>query len=163
MVDHQVAHVYFPAATGPARDRIITDTRQRLAAADGVAEVLDAYAQRERGIRHERSGELVCVAEPDAWFSYYWWLDDDRRPQWARTVDIHRKPGYDPVELFADPATRSIPLDASLVRGSHGRAGVGDPRGVFLTTRPRDQLAGRSVVRAEDLADLVFAGSPTGR
>ena len=95
------------------------------------------------GIDHPRSGELIAVATRDAWFTYYYWLDDARAPDFARTVDIHRKPGYDPVELFLDPklslpqaqvvwklARRKlgfrtlldvIPLDASLVKGSHGR------------------------------------------
>ncbi len=93
-------------------------------------------------MRHERAGDLIVVAEEDAWFTYYYWLDDDRAPDFARTVDIHRKPGYDPVELFLDPTTPLvkgkialrllqkklgfrmlmdvIPLDASLVKGSHG-------------------------------------------
>ena len=83
------------------------------------------------------------LAERDAWFTYYYWLDDARAPDFARTVDIHRKPGYDPVELFIDPAIKLpmvkigasllkkklgfrmlmdvIPLDASLVKGSHGK------------------------------------------
>ena len=158
MVDHQVAHVYFPTAGGD-RDATIARTRQLLADTDGVAEVLDADAQAECGIGHPRSGPLICIAEPDAWFSYYWWLDDDRAPDFARTVDIHRKPGYDPVELFADPATRAIPLDASLVRGSHGRTGPGAPKGVFLTTAPRDALARRTSVAAAEVADIVFAQS----
>jgi hypothetical protein len=109
----------------------------------GVGEVLDEGGKREYGLDHDRSGELVLIAEPDAWFTYYYWLDDDKAPDYARTVDIHRKPGYDPVELFLDPAIKNpqrtlglklmkkklgmrglfdvIPLDASLVKGSHGR------------------------------------------
>jgi len=35
-------------------------------------------------------------------------------------VDIHRKPGYDPLELFFDPSTKTISLDTSLIKGSHG-------------------------------------------
>jgi hypothetical protein len=114
-----------------------------LAGVRGVAEVADADGLRAYGLDHERAGELVAIADPDAWFTYYYWLDDARAPDYARTVDIHRKPGYDPAELFLDPALtlpkvrvaatlarkalgfrylmNVIPLDASLVRGSHGR------------------------------------------
>jgi hypothetical protein len=63
----------------------------------------------------------LAIAEADAWFAYYWWLDDAVAPPYAREIDIHRKPAYDPVELFFDPATKSIPLRPELVRGSHGR------------------------------------------
>ena len=95
------------------------------------------------GISHPRAGDLIAVAQENAWFTYYYWLDDARAPDFARTVDIHRKPGYDPVELFLDPKIPAvklkiawrllqkklglrmlmdvIPLDATLVKGSHGR------------------------------------------
>jgi hypothetical protein len=78
---------------------------------------------------------LVVIAQPSSWLAYYWWLDNARAPAFARTVDIHRKPGYDPVELFFDPKTREIPLDATLVRGSHG-APARDPgqRGILLAS-----------------------------
>ena len=94
------------------------------------------------GIRHDRAGDLIAVAKENAWFTYYYWQDDDRAPDFAPTVDIHRKPGYDPAELFLDPALALpkarialrllqkklgfrmlmdvIPLNASLVKGSHG-------------------------------------------
>jgi hypothetical protein len=115
--------------------------------------------KRELGLDHPRSGELVCVAKPDRWFSYYYWLDDRVAPDFARCVDIHRKPGYDPVELFIDPTLKApmarvvgkiarsrlgfrtlmnvIPLDATLVRGSHGRL-TDDPEDgpVILSTEP---------------------------
>ena len=73
---------------------------------DGVEEVLDELGKRAYGLDHHRAGELVALAKPNAWFSYYHWLDDVRAPDFARTVEIHRKPGYDPVELFVDPAIR---------------------------------------------------------
>jgi hypothetical protein len=76
---------------------------------------------------HPRSGEVIAVSRPDSWQAYYWWWEDERAPAFARTVDIHRKPGYDPVELFLDPLKRSIPLDAGLVKGSHG-APADEPR-----------------------------------
>ncbi len=115
MVDHQVAHIY-------AKDGgIEREARKVLEATDGVERVLDANGKRELGIDHERSGELIAIADRDKWFSYYWWHDEIKAPDFARKVDIHRKPGYDPVELFIDLKTRSIPLDSSLVKGSHGR------------------------------------------
>lgn len=76
----------------------------------GVAEVLDEHGKRAHHIDHPRAGELVAITEPDAWFTYYYWLDDRHAPDYARTVDIHRKPGYDPVGLFLDPALRSPKL-----------------------------------------------------
>jgi predicted AlkP superfamily pyrophosphatase or phosphodiesterase len=137
VADHQVAHVY---VNDPQKIDLVAPM---LKSTPGVAEVLDRAAQRERGIDHERSGEFVVVAEPGAWFTYYYWLDDAKAPDFARTVDIHRKPGYDPVELFMDPKIRRpqarvawsllkrrmgfrtllnvVPLDGALVRGSHGR------------------------------------------
>ncbi len=137
VADHQVAHVYVSEPRD--RDRV----RAILEGLPGVEHVLDRGGQAAYGIDHERSGDLVAIAESDSWFTYYYWNDDQRAPDYARTVDIHRKPGYDPVELFVDPrlalpkltvaATlarkklgfrylmKVIALDATLVRGSHGR------------------------------------------
>jgi predicted AlkP superfamily pyrophosphatase or phosphodiesterase len=121
MVDHQVAHVFVkPGEEARARAAIEE--------VDGVERVLDREAQRTLAIDHPSSGELIAVAEPDAWFAYYWWLDEALAPPYAREIDIHRKPAYDPVELFFDPATRSIPLKPELVRGSHGRPAEDEPR-----------------------------------
>ena len=80
---------------------------------------------------------MVLISEPSSWQAYYWWLDDAAAPGFARTVDIHKKPGYDPVELHFDPATKSIPLDATLVQGSHGAPATSDEqRGVLLASSP---------------------------
>ncbi|MEW6604516.1 MAG: nucleotide pyrophosphatase/phosphodiesterase family protein [Thermoproteota archaeon] len=114
MVDHQVAHVF-------VKDGFESHARKVLEAAAGVDIVLDVEGKKKLGIDHGRSGELVAVAKQDSWFSYYWWHDESVAPDFARRVDIHRKPGYDPVELFFDPKTKSIPLDTRLVKGSHGR------------------------------------------
>ena len=136
VADHQVAHVYLND------NKISGDVQALLEKTPGVQRVLDQAAQVDLGVRHERAGDLIAVAEENTWFTYYYWLDDDRAPDFARTVDIHRKPGYDPVELFLDPAIPFvkgkiakcllqkklgfrmlmdvIPLDASLVKGSHG-------------------------------------------
>jgi predicted AlkP superfamily pyrophosphatase or phosphodiesterase len=134
--DHQVAHVY---VNDPGD---VECTRAALADLPGVAGVLAGDERAEFDLVHERSGELIALATPDAWFAYPFWDDDRLAPDYARTVDIHRKPGYDPCELFFDPkltwpAGRAawrllqkklgfrtlfdvVPLDATLVRGSHG-------------------------------------------
>lgn len=136
--DHQVAHVY----VRDAQD--IPLVRSLLQAEDGVEHVLDEEGKQRWGLAHERAGELVAISRADRWFSYYYWLDERRAPDFAPTVDIHRKPGYDPVELFFDPKLRIPALaaglrlakrklgfrslmdvistsDTSLVGGSHGR------------------------------------------
>lgn len=103
MADHQIAHVYLQhGADGRAIKRLLESL-------DGVAQVLDEEGKRAMGLDHPRSGDLVALSAPDRWFSYYWWLDDTKAPDFARTVDIHRKPGYDPMELFLDPAI-SLPM-----------------------------------------------------
>ena len=158
VADHQIAHVY-------VRDpRRVAEVGALLAATPGVGSVLDEEGKRGHGLDHDRSGELVLVAEPDSWFTYYYWEDDDRAPDYARTVDIHRKPGYDPVELFIDPAIKFpplaigsrvvrkklgfrtlmdvIPLDASLIKGSHGRPAADPAKGPLLITRHADLLDG---------------------
>ena len=86
----------------------------------------------------------MLISKPDQWFAYYWWLDDAKAPAFARTVDIHRKPGYDPVELFIDMPTRSIPLQPSLVKGSHGfPADEPSRRGVLVCSTSDRRAAGR--------------------
>jgi predicted AlkP superfamily pyrophosphatase or phosphodiesterase len=127
LVDHQFAHVYVKDSADVAR---VADLLRK---SDDVAEVLVGDERSRVHLDHERSGEIVLAAKPEAWFAYYWWLDDAKAPGFARTVDIHRKPGYDPVEMFIDMPTKSTPLDASLVRGSHGLSGDSDERrGVLL-------------------------------
>jgi predicted AlkP superfamily pyrophosphatase or phosphodiesterase len=134
--DHQLAHIY-------VRDEAdVPRVRGVLADLPGVARVLVGEERAEIDLRHPRSGEIVALSEPDAWFAYHFWLDDWQAPDYARTVDIHRKPGYDPCELFFDPKLTwpkgraawrllqkklgfrtlfdVIPLDATLVKGSHG-------------------------------------------
>jgi predicted AlkP superfamily pyrophosphatase or phosphodiesterase len=154
VADHQVAHIYV------RRPERIAEVARVVEALPGVDRVLDAEGKRAAGLDHPRSGELVAVTHADRWFSYYYWLDDAKAPDFARTVDIHRKPGYDPVELFVDPALRVpalkvgwrlaqktlgfrmlmdvIPLDATLVRGSHGRLPDSPEKGpVLISSEPR--------------------------
>jgi predicted AlkP superfamily pyrophosphatase or phosphodiesterase len=138
--DHQLAHIY-------VRDPVDQPhVRELIAALPGVGRVLAGEEKIEWGLDHPRAGDLVAFAERDAWFAYPFWLDDRLAPDYARTVDIHRKPGYDPCELFFNPrlwwpkgraAWRLVqkkmgfrtlfdvvPLDPSLVRGSHGLPAV---------------------------------------
>ena len=153
VADHQIAHVYV------RRPPLVPAVSALLSSLIGVEMVLDTDGKRAFGLDHPRSGELVALAEADAWFTWYHWLDDARAPDFARTVEIHRKPGYDPVELFLDPAIRLpraaiawklakralgfrsvmnvIPLDATLVRGSHGRITTNREDGpVLISSNP---------------------------
>ena len=114
MVDHQVAHIYI-------KNGYEKEARSVLETTSGVDMVLDGNGKKDLAIDHERSGDLIAIAAKDKWFSYYWWYDEGKAPDFAHKVDIHRKPGYDPLELFIDPRTKSIPLDTSLIKGSHGR------------------------------------------
>jgi predicted AlkP superfamily pyrophosphatase or phosphodiesterase len=132
LVDHQFAHVFVRDADAATVSRIAALFQNQ----PGIAEVLSRGALSRHGLDHPRSGEVVLISEPNSWQAYYWWLDDDRAPRFARTVDIHRKPGYDPVELFFDPATKGIPLDATLIRGSHGApAATVKEQGVLLASQ----------------------------
>jgi predicted AlkP superfamily pyrophosphatase or phosphodiesterase len=137
VADHQIAHVYI------RNESEVAAVANVLRKVDGIEHVLDRKQQAEFGIDHDRSGELVVVSDKRSWFTYYFWMDDRLAPDYARTVDIHRKPGYDPVELFVDPTLKLaklrmafrlaqkklgfryymdvIGLDASIVKGSHGR------------------------------------------
>ncbi|MBM4362484.1 MAG: alkaline phosphatase family protein [Deltaproteobacteria bacterium] len=168
VADHQVAHVYVKDRSG------VGEVKRLLAAVPGIARVVDD--PRELGLDHPRSGELVLLAEPDRWFTYYHWLDDARAPDYARTVDIHRKPGYDPVELFLDPNLRLpalkvgakiarsklgfrtlmdvIPLDASLVRGSHGVLTTDPRKGPLIFSSAPELLPAR--IHATDFKDVVL-------
>lgn len=173
--DHQLAHVY---VKDPGR---IAEVKALFEGLDGVERVLADEGKRAFGLDHPRSGELVLLARADRWFTYYYWLDDERAPDFARTVDIHRKPGYDPVELFVDPALPLpvakigfrlaqkalgfrmvmdvIPLDASLVRGSHGRV-TDDPTDgpLVITSEPEllRRAAGDDALEAVAFKPLVL-------
>ena len=154
--DHQAAHVYV------RRPEDVPAARAALEAEAGVERVIDLGELRAAGTAHSRSGELTLVARSGWWFAYPWWVDPARAPDYARTVDIHRKPGYDPLELFMDPGIRMpaaymarqlalrrigmramlevVPLDCSLVRGSHGRIETGTPYAPVLVGEGLDHL-----------------------
>jgi predicted AlkP superfamily pyrophosphatase or phosphodiesterase len=171
--DHQVAHVYVK------RSELVPEVAATLRALDGVERVLDKAEQAELGLDHARSGELVAISRADRWFSYYYWLDPAKAPDFAPTVDIHRKPGYDPVELFLDPKLAApkaaigwrllkkglgfrtlmdviSPDDDTLVKGSHGRL-TDDPRQGPLFISTERSLVSSGSVRATDVLGLMLA------
>jgi predicted AlkP superfamily pyrophosphatase or phosphodiesterase len=166
VADHQVAHIHLNDGS------LENSVREVLEKTSGVEKILGNAEKIAAGIDHPRAGDLIAVARENAWFTYYYWLDDACAPDFGRTVDIHRKPGYDPVELFLDPkiplvklkiAWRLlqkklglrmlmdvIPLDATLVKGSHGRRPA-DKKDwpVFITERP--ELLGAKQIESTDV------------
>jgi len=157
VAEHQIAHVYVP------------DPKHLPAAREAVQDLGELVE-----IGHPRAGDLVLLAPADAWYTYYYWLDDARAPDFAATVEIHKKPGYDPAELFfADGVAKAkaalrlaqkalgfrytmdvIPLDGARVRGSHGRLPVRDQDGPVLVCSDRGKA--RERVAATEVADLVL-------
>ena len=172
VADHQVAHIYLndPAVEKSARD-LVSRT-------PGVARVLGRSEQAALGIDHARAGDLVALAQENAWFTYYYWLDDALAPDFARTVDIHRKPGYDPVELFLNPKLKFpklkilskllrkklgfrmlmdvIPLDATLVKGSHGIRPA-DRRDYPILIAEKTNLISRETIDATEVYSILKA------
>ena len=164
--DHQVAHVYVQ------RKEAVADVRELIEGLDGVERVLGPEQKIEAGLDHARAGELVAVSRADRWFSYYYWLDVERAPDFATTVDIHKKPGYDPVELFLDPelwvpklsiawrlakkglGMRTLmdvisPEAVKLVKGSHGRLTDNPAEGPLFITDRADMVEGDAVASTE--------------
>jgi predicted AlkP superfamily pyrophosphatase or phosphodiesterase len=170
VADHQIAHVY---VRNPS---LVPQVKQLLQGVPGVEAVWDKSEQAAHHIAHERSGELVVMSDARSWFTYYFWLDDALAPDFARTVEIHRKPGYDPVELFLDPKIAFpkltivgkllkkilgfrmlmdvIPLDATLVKGSHGRPTDDPLDGPLVMSDMPDLLPSR--VAATDIKDIAL-------
>jgi predicted AlkP superfamily pyrophosphatase or phosphodiesterase len=173
VADHQIAHVYIADPADVPRVRKVCENLP------GVAAVLDESGKREYGIDHPRSGELVLLAEPAHWFTYYYWLDDERAPDFARCVEIHRKPGYDPAELFLDPSAPGaarvrtalalarkraglrylmnvVGLDAgaAAVRGTHGRLPSDPEHAPVLLCSRRDHQQPR--YEATEVKDLLL-------
>ena len=151
LVDHQFAHVFVRDADKATIQRVTELFR----GVNGIAEVVAGPDRSRYQMDHERSGEVILISAANSWQAYYWWSDDDRAPAFARTVDIHNKPGYDPVELHFDPASRGIPLDATRIRGSHGAPVTSESqRGVLLSSRPG--VTGRSGLADTDICGLVM-------
>lgn len=172
VVDHQVAHVYVQ------REAMLGRVRTLIESLDGVEAVLGSEAKASRGLDHPRSGELVAISQPDHWFCYPYWLETRRAPDFARTVDIHRKPGYDPVELFLDPKIRLPKVaigarlarkalgfrglmdvisseDTSLVKGSHGRPTDDPSQGPVLISGSAE-VAGEGPLEATGVFQLML-------
>ena len=164
VADHQLAHVYVKDTA------LLSKARTILEKIPGIELILDKSEQRKYNIDHERSGDFVLMADDKSWFSYYFWLDDAVAPDYARVVDIHKKPGYDPVELFMTSKLRAgykllrkktglryvmdvIPLDATLVKGSHGRVNVQTQhKPILITDRPVSQ----STLQAPQIHDVIW-------
>jgi len=144
LVDHQFSHVF-------VKDRDMETIAQVIDLFESdnqYEEILGGDARDRYAMAHERSGDVILISTRNSWQAYYYWLDDAQAPKFARTVDIHRKPGYDPVELHVDMATKSIPLDATLIHGSHGAPPHDeDQRGVLLSS------AG-GVIQRDSLSDV---------
>lgn len=151
LADHQLSHVFVSNADQPTIDRVVDLFR----GAEGIDEVLTRDEQARYGLDHQRSGEVVLVSSPRSWQAYYYWLDDAQAPKFARTVDIHRKIGYDPIEMHIDPAAMGISLNATLNKGSHGApAREAAQRGVILSSQ-NGVLVGGSLADT-DVFELVL-------
>jgi predicted AlkP superfamily pyrophosphatase or phosphodiesterase len=172
VADHQVAHVYVNNKSK------INEVRRVLEKVEGIELILDEEGKRKHHLNHDRAGELVAVADKDSWFTYYYWLDDKRAPDYARMVDIHKKPGYDPAEMIADPTIKMlpvkvgmkllkkklgfrmlmdiIPLDDSLIKGSHGRYPDNPADGPLLMTKQAQYLPNTSI-EATQVFDVMLS------
>tara|TARA_R110000765_G_scaffold157308_3_gene260549 strand:+ start:1450 stop:2823 length:1374 start_codon:yes stop_codon:yes gene_type:complete len=170
VADHQIAHIY---CKNPSS---IEKLVKLLQSVEGVEKVLFGEDLKKYHIDHERCGDIVVVADKDSWFTYYFWLDDAKAPDYARMVDIHKKPGYDPVEMLTDPKDKFvmakvvgkllkkklgfrtvmniIPIDATLIKGSHGRLTEDkDDYPVFISNR--EQSVKENVIKAIQVRDLI--------
>lgn len=165
LADHQVAHIYINDKN------YIPQVKEVLGKTEGVGLVLDDEGKRRYHLNHERSGDLVAVADEKSWFTYYYWRDDIKAPDFARLVAIHNKPGYDPVEMFMTSKVRAgykllkkkmgfrylmdvIPLDASLVKGSHGRIGTAESDHPVLITEQGHRQVNK--LSATDIFDVIW-------
>lgn len=155
MVDHQFAHVYVNAESDAQRRQWAERVVELFSHCPGVAVAFSGPARASVGMNHSRAGDVILICDDPHWMAYYWWMDDAAAPAFARTVDIHRKPGYDPVELFFDPATKGIPLNASLVKGSHGvPATHSQHRTAVICSRAHSCIESGRVYRDVDMKQL---------
>lgn len=153
LVDHQFSHVF-------VRDPdagVVSEVGALFGQQEGIGEVLVGEERGKYGMVHERAGDVILVSRPDSWQAYYWWFEADRAPPYARTVDIHRKPGYDPVELFWDRAAKGVPLDAALVRGSHGAPATNSEQTGLLAISQPGFMVDERPVRDVELAGMILA------
>lgn len=164
VADHQVAHVYInDPSVRPTVKSILEQT-------PGIAAILDEEGKKAYGIDHTRAGDFVLIADNKSWFTYYFWLDDAVAPDYARCVDIHKKPGYDPVEMFMTSKARAgykllrkkagfryvmdvVPLDATLIKGSHGAV---DTEKAYHPVIITDEDLNDSDLMATDVHDVIW-------
>lgn len=173
MVDHQIAHIYLNKFGKQSIGKI----KKILEDIEGIETVCDVDSKRKLNIDHERSGDLIVIAEMDKWFSYYWWFDEgtssiirtdidgtttEAAPSFTKTVDIHRKPGYDPLDLFFDPINKCISTNTALIKGSHGRPyniENGEGMSTFISTskisHPNDRLYGHPIIDCLDIFKFI--------
>jgi predicted AlkP superfamily pyrophosphatase or phosphodiesterase len=171
VADHQIAHIYINDKES------ISIVRELLESLDGIDYILDENTKEKYHLNCSRSGELIAVAKHKSWFTYYYWLNDKLAPDFARTVDIHRKPGYDPVELFLDPQIKFanvkigtkllqkklgfrylmdvIPLDVSLVKGSHGCINISNSDRPLFITQSQELIVSDSI-NSIDVCGLIL-------
>jgi predicted AlkP superfamily pyrophosphatase or phosphodiesterase len=165
VADHQIAHIYVKESTDYEK------LHQYLKTIPGVEKVIPKNKLEAHHLNHERAGDFVLVADKDSWFTYYFWEDDAVAPDYARMVDIHKKPGYDPVEMFTDPSDKLvvakviwklikkklgfrtvmdvIPLKAELVKGSHGRTPEDKEDWPILVTNDKTNLPKQELLATE--------------
>jgi hypothetical protein len=161
LADHQISHIYLRDSGDRALfDRVASLFRNR----EGVARVLTGDELVAAGLtatavqdEQSRCGDIVIESTPDSWQAYHYWLDDAKAPAFARTIDIHRKPGYDPLELHVDRAKLpavSIPLDTSLVKGSHGARDLANPHETIFIASRSDLTSGPLAMH--EIADMIL-------
>jgi predicted AlkP superfamily pyrophosphatase or phosphodiesterase len=153
--DHQIAHVYVK------NHKNLQTVSNLLMQTDGVEFVYSGNKLED--LSHNRCGDIVAISNCNRWFSHDWWFSDCAAPDYQTTVDIHRKPGYDPRELcFAEGWRGSAPriaiklllkklgqrssfdiitLDPKKIRGSHGRTPMmGAPNPILIAPQCAEKM-----------------------
>ena len=157
VADHQVAHIF---VNKPEDKTLVKETLKEV---QGIERIFDDKEKQNLKIDNSRSGDLIAISDRDKWFSYYWWNDDDKAPSFTKTVDIHRKPGYDPLELFIYSQKKSIPFDTSLIKGSHGRPfdlETGEGLSTYISSKKLNMnnsclFNGKNVLNCTDIFEIV--------
>jgi predicted AlkP superfamily pyrophosphatase or phosphodiesterase len=162
MVDHQVAHIFLKDSS------VLEEVKRLLEQIPGIDMVCGQEYKKKLKIDHQKSGDLIAISKPDKWFSYYWWYDEKMAPSFTKTVDIHRKPGYDPLDLFIDMGKRAISTDTKLIKGSHGRPSdinTGNGLSAFIFSKRIEDLKyfpkpslhckGLPIYRCTELFDII--------
>jgi predicted AlkP superfamily pyrophosphatase or phosphodiesterase len=157
VVDHQIAHIF----VNKPEDKI--HVKEILKEVQGIETICDDKEKQYLKVDNSRSGDLIAISGRDKWFSYYWWADDDKAPSFTKTVDIHRKPGFDPLELFIDPQKKNIPFDTSLIKGSHGRPfdlETGEGLSAYVSSKKlnlttSDSFNGKNVMNCTDIFEII--------